>query len=146
MTTIKKVKQSYENVSFEGLENRLPEIKDMNEYKEIKKVFKDTKGMLDQAGEQMSVYEEEASAFKQKIKKADQVIQTFSSKQKEIKQQVKALMTGLDQIYDGLDETNKGQKQLIKEMPKIEDGADQLTDGQKAVKKGLTSYHLNSHY
>ncbi len=54
MTTIKKVKQSYENVSFEALENRLPEIKDMDEYKEIKKVFKDTKGMLDQAGEQMS--------------------------------------------------------------------------------------------
>ncbi|MDG3043717.1 hypothetical protein OE903_06125 [Bacillus sp. B6(2022)] len=43
MTTIKKVKQSYENVSFEGLENRLPEIKDMNEYKEIKKYSKTQK-------------------------------------------------------------------------------------------------------
>nr|WP_254637566.1 MMPL family transporter [Bacillus pumilus] len=109
----------------------------MDEYKEIKKVFKDTKGMLDQAGDQMSVYEEEASHFKQKIKKADQVIQTLSSKQKDVKRQVQALMDGLDQIYDGLEQTNEGQKQLIKEMPKIEDGADQLTDGQKAIKKGF---------
>ena len=75
--------------------------------------------MLDQAGEQMSVYEEEASALKQKIKKADQVIRTFSSKQKEIKQQVKALMTGLDQIYDGLDETNKGQNSSSKKCLKL---------------------------
>ncbi|MCY7646732.1 MMPL family transporter, partial [Bacillus safensis] len=102
MTTIKKVKASYENLSFEALENRLPEVKDMDEYKEIKKVFKETKGMLDQAG--------------------DQMIQTLSSKQKEVKRQVQALMDGLDQIYDGLDQTNEGQKQLIKEMPKIEDG------------------------
>ncbi|WP_366204760.1 MMPL family transporter [Bacillus safensis] len=137
MTTIKKVKKSYENLSFEALENRLPEVKDMEEYKEIKKVFKETKGMLDQAGDQMSVYEEEASHFKQKIKQADQVIQTLSSKQKEVKRQVQALMDGLDQIYDGLDQTNEGQKQLIKEMPKIEDGAEQLTDGQKAIKKGF---------
>ncbi|MFB8734567.1 hypothetical protein ACEQPO_13695 [Bacillus sp. SL00103] len=50
ITTIKKVKSSYENVSFEALEKQLPEVKDMDEYKEIKKVFKDTKGMLDQAG------------------------------------------------------------------------------------------------
>ncbi|MGG1963436.1 hypothetical protein ABFY43_20715 [Bacillus pumilus] len=46
ITTIKKVKSSYENVSFEALEKRFPEVKDMDEYKEIKKVFKDTKGML----------------------------------------------------------------------------------------------------
>ncbi len=57
----------------------------MEEYKEIKKVFKETKGMLDQAGDQMSVYEEEASHFKQKIEQADQVIQTLSSKAKRSK-------------------------------------------------------------
>lgn len=121
------------------------QVKDMDEYKEIKKVFKDTKGMLDQVGDQMNLYEEEASVFKEKIKKADSVIQSLSIKQKEVKRQVQALMEGLDQVYNGLEQTNEGQKQLINEMPKIEDGADQLTDGQKPSKKDLVSFHQNSH-
>ncbi|WP_353855698.1 MMPL family transporter [Bacillus sp. Bos-x628] len=140
MTTIKKVKKSYENLSFETLEKRVPKLKDMDEYKDIKKVFRETKEMLKQAEDQMSLYEDEASAFEQKIKKANQVIQALKSKQKEVKRQVHDLMTGLDQIYDGLDQTNKGQKQLIKEMPKIENGADQLADGQKSLKKGFSQF------
>ncbi|MFS0656263.1 MMPL family transporter [Bacillus sp. 179-C3.3 HS] len=137
ITTIKKVKKSYEDISFEALEKRMPEIKDMDEYQDIKKVFKDSKEIVDQATKQLDTYEEEASAFNEKIKKADEVIQTMSSKQEDVKRQVQALMTGLDQIYDGLEQTNKGQKQLIKEMPKIEDGADQLANGQKTLKEGF---------
>ncbi|MGG1963435.1 hypothetical protein ABFY43_20710 [Bacillus pumilus] len=47
----------------------------------------------------MNLYEEEASLFKEKIKKADSVIQSFSSKQKEVKHSSASLMEGLDQIY-----------------------------------------------
>ncbi|MGE6631494.1 MMPL family transporter [Bacillus sp. NPDC077027] len=138
--TLKNAKKSYGNLPFESLEADIPQLKDMEEYKEIKNTFNETKLVIDQVSQEISLYENEAAILEKNLANADQVIVSISSKQKEIKQQIQALMTGLDQIYDGLDQTNKGQKQLVKEMPKIEDGADQLAAGQKTLKDGFSQF------
>ncbi|WP_222123287.1 hypothetical protein, partial [Bacillus pumilus] len=77
-------KTSYENVSFQPLEKRLPQLKHIHQYKQINKLFKNTKPILHQAGQQINLYQQQPSLFKQNIKKPHSLIQSFSTNQKQL--------------------------------------------------------------